>query len=793
MVRNFIKTAWRSIFSNMFYSAINILGLTSGLVVGIFLLLWIQDELSFDRFHSQHRNIYRIGIEGGTGISKRIFKAIIAPVGSLAKKEIPEVDDAVRIFRIGDAAIKYKDKRFNEKDFAFVDTSYFSVFDFPLIQGNQQQPFPDNNSVVITSRTAQRYFGEENPIGKTIIMGMEDLCTVSGVIADYPDNSTFQFQVLLPLSRYNEQAYIKNKTTYDNKTYLSSMDEDWSNFAFETYLRLRPDADAVTVAQKLQKIHGQAKPEDGKVPYITQELAKMHLYQMDGSDGGIGTVRIFIGVAILILLIASINYINLSTARSLHRAKEVGIRKVIGADRKALFFQFILETTLLFAIAAAAAIALAFIFLPLFNNFSGKHVTLTLSNIQIWSYILLMLLATLILASVYPALLLSNFKPIRVIKGRTSIKKSNFRKILVILQFTVSIVLVTMTIVVGRQLEYMRHRNIGYERDHIVTVLMGKKMAEHFDAAKGELLKARGVNDVIRFGRDMVYGGSSTGDNDWEGKPSNSNLWFSITYSDQYTLDFFKIRLAQGRNFTGSAADSAHFIVNETAVREMGLKNPIGIRLRIRTMPGTIIGVVKDFNYASARYKIEPMVFQYSPKDCSMLYLKTNAADTKEALASLQEVWKSYYDDMPISYSFLDESYQKQYSNEEKQGTLFNFFASIAILISCLGLLGLCTYTAQVKTKEIGIRKVLGATVLNIIQMLNKEFLILVLIANIIAIPIALYFTTSWLEGFAFRITVPIMIFLFAGSATIAIALLTVSFQSVKAAVASPVKSLRDE
>ncbi|MCS4228308.1 ABC transporter permease [Sphingobacterium sp. BIGb0165] len=793
MIKNFIKTAWRSIFSNKFYSAINILGLTAGLVVGIFLLLWIKDELSFDRFHKNQGSIYKIGIEGGTGISKRIFGSIIAPVGSFAKREIPEVQDAVRILRIGDAAIKYKDKRFREKNFAFVDPSYFSVFDFPLIQGNQKQPFPNNNSVVLTETTAHRYFGDENPIGKTVVLGIEDLCVVSGVIPDYPENSSFQFQVLLPLSRFNEQAYIKNKTTYDNKTYLSSMDEDWSSFSFGTYLQLRPDANPAVVAQKLQKIHERNKPEDTPVPYVTQELAQMHLYQMDGSDGGIGTVRIFIGVALMILVIASINYINLSTARSLSRSKEVGIRKIIGAGRKELFFQFILETTLLFSIAATLAVSIVFIFLPFFNNFSGKHISLQLSSIDLWSYILIMLIGTLLLTSIYPALLLSNFDPIKVLKGRFGMKKSNFRKILVVLQFTVSIVLITMTIVIGRQLEYIRNKNLGYEKSNIIAVSMAPKMAQHFDAVKSDLLKNKGVSDVIRLGRDMVYGGGSTGDNDWDGKPSNSNLWFSITHSDHYALDFFKIKLTQGKNFTGSIADSTHFLINETAVREMGLKNPIGARLRIRTVPGTIIGVVKDFNYASVRQKIEPMVFQFSPKDCQQLYIKTNPTGTESALHALQQIWKSYYDDMPISYSFLDESYQQQYMSEQKQGTLFNFFAIIAILISCLGLLGLCTYTAQLKTKEIGIRKVLGATVFNIMQMLNKEFLLLIIIANIIALPVALYFTSNWLDGFAFRTTVPITIFLGAGFLTIMIALFTVSFQSIKAAIANPVKSLKDE
>lgn len=793
MIKNYIKIAWRSIFSNKFYTAINILGLSAGLIVGIFLLLWIQDELSFDRFHENERRIYKIGIEGGTGITKKIFENIIAPVGTFAKKEIPEVKDAVRILKIGDGPIKYKEKIFIEKSFAFVDPSYFSVFNFPLVQGNQKLPFPDNNSIIITATTAQRYFGNEDPIGKTVTIGLDELCVVSGVIADYPENSSLQLQVLLPLSRFNEQAYVKNKTTYDNKTYLSSMDMDWSSFSFETYLLLTPQANLTALTKKLQQIHERNKPEDTPVPYVAQPLSKVHLYHMDGSDGGIGAVHIFMGVALMIIAIASINYINLSTARSLNRAKEVGIRKIIGAGKRELFFQFIIETTLLFLFAVTIAITVVFIFLPSFNNFSGKQIALDLASINLWVYIFILLIGTLLLVSIYPALLLSTFDPIKVLKGNLGMKKSSSRKVLVVLQFTVSIVLITMTIIIGRQLEFIRDKNLGYEKSHIFAVPMGSKMGEHFDAIRNELIKSEGINDVIRLGRDMIHGGDATGDNDWEGKPAKSNLWFNITHSDQHTLDFFKIKLVEGRNFTGSLADSTHFILNETAVREMGLKNPIGTRLRIRTVPGTIIGVVKDFNYASVRQKIEPIVFKFNPKNSRQLYIKTNENKTVDAIGAMEKIWKQYYNDMPFTYNFLDESYQKLYTSEQKQGTIFNFFAVITILISCLGLLGLCTYTAQVKTKEIGIRKVLGATVFHIIQMLNREFFILVIIANIIAIPLALYFANDWLQGFAFRTNLPISIFLFSGILTLFITALTVSFQSIKAAIINPANSLRDE
>jgi putative ABC transport system permease protein len=793
MIRNYLKTAWRNILNNKFYAIINVAGLTVGLVVGLFMLFWVQDELSFDKHNSKADKIYKVGIVAGTGISKQIFNNIIAPVATFAKNEIPEVKDAVRIMPLGDAPFKYKNKVFIETSFAYTDPSYFSVFNFNLIKGDKRNPLPDNNSIVITESTAKRYFGNEDPIGKVVTLGQDELFMVTGVIPDYPTNSSFQYHVLLPISKFNDLAYIKNKKSYDNKTVVSSMDADWANFGFETYLLLKSEVNTTVLEKKLQAIHERNKPEDAPVPYLTQPLLKMHLYKADGTDGGFSTVRTFTIVALMVLLIACINYVNLSTARSMLRAKEVSMRKIIGAGKFQLFMQFMVETALLFVIAAVFAIVLMFMLLPYFNEFSGKQIVFGLSNYNIWLCIAATLLGTLAASSIYPALLLSSFEPLKALKGKISVGIGNvaFRRILVVIQFSVSIVLIIGTLVIGNQLKFIRNKNLGYDKENIFSFGMHQDMQNHFDVVKSELLKNPGVVAVTRAGRNIIIGGSSTGDNDWDGKPANSNMWFNQIHADKDLISFFKMKITQGDNFKGSIADSSHFLINETAVKEMGLKDPVGKRLRIQTINGTIIGVVKDFHFTTIHKKIEPAVFQYNPKYCWRIYIKATGRDAQKAIAATQAVWKQYNNDIPFNYAFLDESYNKLYTTEQKQGSLFNLFSAITIIISCLGLFGLATYSAQVKTREIGIRKVLGASVAKIISLLATEFMVLIIIAILIAMPVAWYAMRSWLQDFAYKVTITWWVFLLAGGGATLIALATISIQSIKAALANPVKSLK--
>ncbi|WCT10959.1 ABC transporter permease [Mucilaginibacter jinjuensis] len=794
MFRNLFKTAWRNIFNNKFYTFINIAGLTIGLVIGLFILLWVQDELSFDRFNKQADNIYKIGIVGGTGPTRQIFNNIIAPVVPFAKNEIPDVKDGFRINNAGETPIKYKDQVFLEKQLAFTDPAFFSMLDFHLIDGNAKKPFPDNNSVVITQSTAKKYFGNAEPVGKVITIDKFSF-TVTGIIKDGPTNSSFNYKLLAPIGFYNHIVYVAHTTAY-NDVRVPSMDADWGQFNFETYLLLKPGADIHLLEKNLQRIHERQKPDDAPVPYLAQPLLQMHLYKADGTDNGISTVRIFALVALLILIVASINYVNLSTARSILRAKEVSMRKIIGASKMQLFMQFIVETTLLFMMASILAITIMYLLLPAFNDFSGKQLTLNISNYHIWECIGTALIATLAASSIYPALLLSSFEPLKALKGKITASISNvgFRRVLVIVQFTVSIVLIIGTLIIGNQLKYIRNKNLGYDKENTLSFNIREDMVKHYDAIRADLLKQPGVLAVARSGNNIVHYDSWTGDNDWEGKPVNSNLLFHPVVTDQNFIPFFKMKIASGRNFSGLAADSMNYIINEAAAKAMGLKDPVGKQMRVWKNKGTIIGVVKDFHFNSLRQKIEPLVMLYDPKQAWRVYIKTTGKDASNAIIAAQKIWKKYNtQQVPISYAFLDDDYNKLYNTEQHTASLFNLFSAITITLSCLGLFGLATYTAQVKTREIGIRKVFGASIVRIVALLATEFMLLVVIALFIAVPVSWYAMNKWLLDFAYRTNIQWWLFAVAGVGAIAIAFITISVQSIKAALANPTKSLRNE
>lgn len=785
MLKNYLKTAWRNLLKNKFYSFINIVGLTVGLAIGILILLWVQNELSFDSFHKKTPNIYRMAIFGGTGASRQIWSQDVAPMGPLAKQQLTGVKDQVRI--TGNeffSMFRYQDKVFGNENVVFADPSFFSIFDFPLAEGNTAKPFANDNSVVITKKSAKKYFGDENPIGKVIVADDKANFTVSGVINDFPDNSSFNMDMIMPMS------YHINKKLADNKVDVNS---NFSNFGYETYLLLNPGIDPQSLKTKLFNIHISHKKDDTDVEYLLLPLTKMHLYHLDGSDGGISTVRIFIVIALLILVIACINYVNLSTARSMLRSKEISMRKIIGAAKSHLFLQFIVETALLFLIAAGLAIMLIYALMPAFNELSGKQLVFNFNDYHIWIVILATISGTLIVSSIYPALLLSSFEPLKALKGKVSagIGDVTFRKILVVTQFTFSVVLIIGTIVITNQLSFIRSKQLGYDKSHVLGFWM-RDMAKHYDAVKAELLKQPGVLGVTRSNSNIVRLGGLTGDNDWDGKEANQTFIVHPMAIDKDFMSFFKMKLVQGAGFTGAVANSTHFILNEAAVKEIGLKNPIGKRFRMWKTNGTIIGVVKDFHFASMREKISPAIFYYTPNLNSM-YIKTDGRNAQKAINAAQEQFKQYNGQYPFDYTFLDDIFNNLYKGEQREGTLFNYFAGIAIMISCLGLLGLAAFTAQVRTREIGVRKVLGASVTEIIGLLAKDFIKLVLIAIAIAIPAAWFSMNKWLEDFAYRINIGWYVFVLAGLMAILIAFITISFQSVKAALANPVKSLRSE
>jgi putative ABC transport system permease protein len=784
MIKNYIKIAWRNLLKNKFYSFINIAGLTAGLAIGIMILLWVQNELSFDSFHKQGANIYKLEVSGGTGNSVRIFTSIVAPMAPVSTRQLPAILDYVRLTPGYFTLYKYRDKVFADEKVTFADPSLFKVFDFPIIEGNPAKPFIDDNSVVITKQTAQKYFGAADPIGKVIIAEDRLSFIVSGVINNFPKNSSINYDMIMPMS-YHIKAMLANHI---------DLTTNFDFYGYETYLLLKPGIDPQSLVTPLTKIHLSFRPEDTDGGYLLLPIAKMHLYNSDLTDKGITTVRIFIVIALLILVIACINYVNLSTARSMLRSKEISMRKIVGAAKAQLFMQFIIETALLFLIASLLAFGLIFILMPLFNQLSGKQLVFNLGNYHIWLIVLASIAGTLAASSIYPALLLSSFEPLKALKGKISagIGDVLFRKILVVTQFTFSVVLIVSTIVITSQLNYIRSKQLGYDKSHTLAFWM-RGMGRQYDAVRAELLKQPGVLGITRSNSNIVNMGGFNGDNDWDGKLPGQVIIVHDMAIDKDFIPFFKIKMVQGTGFTGAVADSGHFIINETAVKELNMKNPLGQRFRMFRTKGTIIGVVKDFHFASMKEKIGPAVFHYTPYALGTMYIKTEDRDAPKVIAAAAKQFKQYNGQFPFSYAFLDDIFNNLYTGEQTEGKLFNYFAAIAIFISCLGLLGLAAYTAQVRTREIGIRKVLGASVSRVVSLLAKDFVKLVFIAIAIATPLAWFAMHKWLQAYAYRVSIGWWVFVLAGLIAVVIAFITISFQSVKAAVANPVKSLRSE
>lgn len=785
MFRNYLKTAWRNLLKNKFYSLLNIAGLTAGLATGILILLWVRDESGYDAFEKKGPSIYRMEIFGGTGASRQIWTADVAPMGPLAKQLLPEVREQARMVENNSFSLYSAGRKsFTEDHAAFTDPSIFTMFDLVTINGDAAHPFPSASSVVLTESTALKYFGSTAITGRILTADKTVLFTVSAVVKDFPKNSFLKdIHMLMPM------AYLKTRLLAVHQ----DMDNDFSSFNYMTFLQLEPGTEMAALKTKLRNIHLAHKADDTDVSYLLLPLAKNHLYNADGTNHGIETVNLFNIVALLILSIACINYVNLSTARSMLRAKEISMRKIAGAAKHQLFIQFVVETTILFLLAAILSILLIAALMPVFNRISGKELVFNLGDYHIWILILITIAGTLVASSIYPALLLSSLEPLKALKGRFSASPGDalFRKILVVIQFTFSVVLITGTLMITRQLDFIHKASIGYDKNYVFSFRM-REAGTHYEAVRAELLKSSAVKDITRTSNTIFPSDNITGDNDWDGKAPHQTFIVHPLAIDRDLISFFKLKIVSGRPFTGAVADSTHFILNETAVKETGLKDPVGKRFRLWGQNGTITGVVRDFHLASLREKIAPVVLYYHPSNLATLYIRTSAGGAAEAIQAAKVQFSRYNGEYPFSYTFLDETFDSLYRSEQQESTLLNYFSGIAILISCLGLLGLAAFTAQVRTREIGVRKVLGASVSSIITLLAADFIWLIFIAICIAIPVAWYTINSWLQSYAYKASLNWTVFLSAGVIALIIALITLSFQTMKAALASPVKSLRN-
>jgi len=789
MFINYFKTAWRSITSSKFYSGLNLLGLTLGLTVGLLILLWVNDELHYDSFNKNADRIYRVNVHLESAGNKFAVQVVQPTVAYYGLREVPQIEQAVRVTDCGDYSVfRYQNTSLKDNLAVYTDPSLFKVFDYSLLQGNVDNPFPVAESVILTQSAAKRFFGDEDPMGKILLADNKYNFVVSGIVADFPGNSWIKCDMLFSTSLASK--------LYKERGWSSFDESSWGDYGWITFLQLQPGASIKTIEDQLTKINITHQPNLKPVDvgfYTLQPLRDIHLYEPDGNPGGIQTVKIFSIVALLILLIASINYVNLSTARAMLRSKEVSVRKIIGASRKQLFFQFIIQTLLFFLIALSFAFALIAVVMPLYNDISGKDMQFDLLDPMVWQVTGVVLLFTLIASSIYPALLLSSFHPINALRQKLAfgIGSTTFRKVLVVCQFTFSVGLIISTLMISKQLGYVMEKELGYDKSLVFSMSMNN-MQGHFDKVKADLLSEKSITGVTSGTRAIVNVPGATLDVDWDGKNPDGSFFVHTVGVDKDFIPLFKIEMTEGEKFSGSVTDSAHFILNETAVRESGIKDPIGKRFRLAGVEGTIIGVAKDFHFVSLKQNIQPFVFYYQPVS-SKLFVKASRNDAPEAIRAVEKVWKQYNEGFPFDYVFLDEAYGRHYEAEQRISKLFTVFTVIAIVISCLGLLGLATYTAQRKVKEIGIRKILGASVGSITFMLSKDFLVLIVVSIMIAVPVSWILMQRWLENFAYRTNVQWWIVALAGASAVVVAFLTISFQSIRAARQNPVNSLRSE
>ncbi|MDB5144320.1 MAG: macB 22 [Mucilaginibacter sp.] len=790
MIRNYFKTAWRNLWKNKAFSVINILGLALGLACSLLIFLWVQDETQMDAFHANGKQIYVI-------IHRAYFDhksaAGYSTPGVLAeelKKEIPEVINATQFSWNQDHTFQVRDKILKVNG-TYASPDYFKMFSFHLLQGKPASALNSPTSLAISKKMADNFFGSpERAIGKTIKYENQKNFTVTAVFDDQPKNSSLQYE------------FIVNWYTFLDE---NSWAKDWGNNGPMAFFQIRKDASPALVDKKLTHFldnldKGQQKgkfySELGMQPFLERYLHDH--FTGDKVDGGrIGYVHLFSVIAIFILLIACINFMNLTTARSLKRAREIGVRKVVGAMRPTLIRQFLGESLLLTSIAVLFSLILMALLLPVFNQITGKQISLPFDQPAFWLELLGLTLITGIVAGSYPALFLSSFKPVKVLKGAVKMTSGVviFRKGLVVFQFVLSVVLIISTIIITRQVNYVENQNLGYDRENLIYIPLEGDLAGKYDLFKNELLKMDGIQEVTRTTDVPTNIQNSTGGVDWDGKDPNINIQFtqaSVGYNFVRTL---KLKLLQGRDFSKDfGTDSAGYLVNEAALKRIGYKDPVGKRLTFWGKKGTIIGVLKDYHIASLQQAIVPLILRLSEKESwGNALIRTKPGQTKLALASMEKLCKQLNPNFQFSYYFSDEQYQKLYNNEQVVSKLSNVFASLAIIISCLGLLGLAMFTAEQRVKEIGIRKVLGAGLGSLFSLLSSEFLILVGIALLIASPLAWYGMNKWLQNYAYHTSVEWWFFALAAIIALLITVVTISFQTIKAALVNPVKSLRSE
>ena len=788
MIKNYFKTAWRNLVRNKAFSAINISGLALGMTCSLLILLWVQDERSVDGFHANSKELYQVyerQYANGAVEASYITQGLLAEE---LKKQVPEIQYASSLDWNMPYTLEAGDK-INKMEGNYAGADFFSMFSYRLLQGTPQTTLNTPEAIAISRNAATYFFGSpEKAIGKTIRFENRTDLQVTAIFENMPSNSSVRFDFLR-----SWQAYVKENNWVNN----------WSNTNPLTFIQLRTNANPVATASKIKDFIHRYIPANRNVRYelglqpYSEKYLHANFSHGQPAGGRIEYVRLLTLVAVFILLIACINFMNLATARSGKRAKEVGVRKVVGAFRSTLIGQFIGEAMLTTSFAVIIAVVLTAMLLPAFNALTGKQLLLPLTQPAFWGALLALLTITGLVAGSYPALFLSSLNPIRILKGSLKFSPGTafFRKGLVVLQFSLATILIVGTIVVYRQMEYAQTKNLGYDRENLVYIPLEGDLAKNYSVFKDEAEKLPGLLNITKMRETPTVIAHHVGDVSWPGK--DPNLVTSIADA-VVGYDFAKtmnLQLADGHDFMpGVTSDSTGFLLNEMAVQKMGLQDPVGQPITWGERKGAIIGVLKDFHFSSMHQAIEPLIIRLNERQpWGTLLVRINSGNTQKTLAGLEKLCHSLNPKFPFTYQFADLEYDKLYKSEQVISKLSNYFAFLAIFISCLGLFGLAAFTAEQRTKEIGVRKVLGASVPDIILLLSVNFLKPVAIAILVAFPISRYLMNRWLQDFAYKVDIEWWVFALTGLLTIGIALLTVSFQSLKAAFTNPVKNLRSE
>ena len=786
MFKNYMTVAIRNITRHKGYSLINVFGLAIGMAVCILILLWVQDELSFDRYHKNSAELYRV-VEYQYYSGSDPFPVAVTP-GPLAatlKSDYPEIVNSCRVQRTPRLLMEYGEKRFYESGTILADQEILEMFDFNFLKGNPNAALTDLLKIVLTRSMAEKYFGDEDPIGKTITLEESADFTVSGVIEDAPHNSHIQYSCIVPFE------FIRK----------FGVDPDiWGNNSFQTYVQLNPEADVKLLGTKIEdeiKRHN-----EGSVTKLAlQSLADIHLNSDFVADyeghGNIIYVNIFSIIALFVLLVACINFMNLATARSVNRSRETGIRKVLGAYRNQLVRQHFTESFALVIFSLLVALLLVLILIPTFNNLTGKILSLGTLNTRIVLGIIGIAIITGLISGSYPALYLSSFQPVKVLRGTllSGKRAAGFRRLLVVIQFALSVGLIISTLTVSRQLSYIQNKNLGFNRNQVVYFRLPMNLNLKYYSVKNELAACKGVNSVSCCSELPTHIRSSSSGFEWEGKDPNETVLFHTLFSD-FNLDkVLELNVTEGRYYSSDfATDSSKgLVINERAAEILGRENIIGKTIKLYGKECNIIGVTENFHFKPMQKEIEPLVLPFISHWQDIIMIRLETGNIQETIEDLRSVWGKFNPTRPLEYSFLDESFDNLYRAEMRMGTIFKAFTLLAVLISCLGLFGLSAFIVEKRTKEIGIRKVLGASISSIVILLTSGFVRWIVLANLIAWPVAYFAMNRWLTSYAYRIETGVTVFILAGFMSVLVAVLTIIFQSMKASLANPVKTLKYE